>query len=122
MKDISFGSTGLSVAPLGIGSVGPHHGEDVVVRQMNLLFDAGCNLVDTAACYGDSELIIGRHFSQRRDDYVLVSKCGHHDVLADGSMRSRAISMDEIDTALRQLQTDHLDAMLLHSYEFDLLM
>ena len=63
MQKIPFGSTGLSVAPLGIGSIGAHFGEDVVVRQMNLLLDAGCNLVDTAACYQVIEIIIGRHFS-----------------------------------------------------------
>ena len=36
--------------------------------------------------------------------------------------RSRPIAMSDIDQALHRLQTDYLDAMLLHSYDFDLLL
>ncbi len=116
-----FGTTGLSVAPLGIGSIPPDRGVDVVVRQMNALLDAGANLVDTAQCYGESERIIGRHLHHRRHEMVLVSKCGHHEVLPDGRLRSRSVHMEDVDQALRRLRTDHLDAMLLHSYDYDLL-
>lgn len=118
MQQRAFGSTGLSVAPLGIGSIGGLD-DDTTVSLMERLLDAGCNLVDTAACYGDSESLIGRRLAHRRDDFVLVSKCGHHEILADGSMRSRAISMADIDQALTRLQTDHLDVMLLHSYDLE---
>ena len=88
---------------------------------MNALLDVGANLVDTAQCYAGSEAMIGRHLAHRRDEMVIVTKCGHHEVLANGRMRSRAISMDDIDGALQRLNTDYLDAMLLHSYDFDLL-
>ena len=108
-------------ASLGIGTIGDKYGVDVITRQMNRLLDAGCCLVDTAACYGDSELIIGQHLSHRRDEMILVSKCGHHDVLADGRLRSRPISLADIDQSLSRLQTEYLDAMLLHSYDYDLL-
>ncbi len=124
MQYTRFGKTGFCVSRLGIGSigVGPTPEEQAeVVRLMNRLLDAGCNLVDTAQIYARSEALIGQHLSHRRDEFFLVSKCGHHDVLSDGSMRSRAISMEDIDMALRKLRTDHLDAMLLHSYDYDLL-
>ncbi|MCC5831279.1 MAG: aldo/keto reductase [Phycisphaeraceae bacterium] len=114
MNKSPFGATGLEVTPLGIGATGS-------VEVITLLLDQGINLVDTAQCYGEHELFLGRTIAHRRDEFILVSKCGHHDVLPDGSMRSRAIGMDDIDQALELLKTDHLDVMLLHSYDQDLL-
>ena len=37
----------------------------------------GINFLDTAACYGISEELIGRTVANRRDEYVLVTKAGH---------------------------------------------
>lgn len=90
-----------------------------MAAQYDRLLDAGCTLVDTAQCYGVSEAFLGERLRHRRDRFLLVSKCGHHEVLADGSWRSRAIAMADIDGALARLRTDHLDAMLLHSYDLE---
>ena len=114
MQHHPFGNTGLSVSPLAIGTT---HEPQVI----HSLLDAGVNLIDTAQCYGEHETFLGRTVSHRRHEFILVSKCGHHDILPDGSMRSRPISMADIDTALAKLRTDHLDVMLLHSYDRDLL-
>jgi aryl-alcohol dehydrogenase-like predicted oxidoreductase len=69
-----LGSTDMHIHPLGIGSIGLHHGEDVVLRQMNLLLEQGANLIDTAQYYPGSEAFIGKHFSHRRDEYYLVTR------------------------------------------------
>lgn len=114
MHSAPFGRTGLEVSPLGIGATGS-------LEVIEYLLDQGVNLVDTAQCYGEHEAFLGRSVAHRRHEFILVSKCGHHDVLPDGSMRSRAISTDDIDQALARLKTDHLDVMLLHSYDRDLL-
>ena len=116
-----FGKSGLNVSALGIGSIPVARGENLVVESMNRLLDAGCNLVDTAQCYPGSEDLIGRCLAHRRDEMILVTKCGHHDVLPDGSMKSKRISMEDIDGALQRLKTDRIDAMLLHSYDLDAL-
>lgn len=124
MKYIEFGNTGLRVSRLGIGAItiGPTvKDQKQVVALMNRLLDAGVNLIDTAQCYPHSEELIGKYFAHRRQNYVLVTKCGHHEVLSDGSIRSLPISMQDIDNALRRLRTEFLDAMLLHSYDYDLL-
>lgn len=113
------GSTGASVSPLGIGALAVGDDPERVVRSTTRLLDAGCNLIDTAACYPGHEELIGRHLSQRRDDYLLISKCGHHDKLPDGRLRSRPIAIADVDAALRRLRTDHLDGMLLHSYDLE---
>ena len=120
-QSLPFGPYHETVARLGIGSIALEHGRDVILRQMNMLLDAGANVVDTAQCYSGSEAFIGQELSHRRDEMFLISKCGHHGIQDDGSMRSLSISMDDIDQALRRLRTDRLDAMLLHSYDFDLL-
>ncbi len=112
MQKLPFGATGLEVSPLGIGATDR-------LEVIELMLDSGTNLVDTAQVYGEHEVFLGECLSHRRDQFILVSKCGHHDILADGTMRSREISMDDIDRALKRLRTDHLDAMLLHSYDRD---
>lgn len=124
MKYIEFGNTGLRVSRLGIGAIniGPTAKDKRhVVALMNRLLDAGVNLIDTAQCYPRSEELIGKYFAHRRRDYILVTKCGHHKILSDGSIRSLSISMKDIDQALIRLRTDYLDAMLLHSYDYALL-
>ena len=120
MRTVPFGSTGLTTGVLGFGGASLASGSTDIpraVRAVELLLDAGVNLIDTAACYGDSEEIIGRHLARHRDRFILVSKCGHHEVLPDGSMRSLPVTMDDIDRALRRLRTDRIDVMLLHSYD-----
>lgn len=114
MQTIPFGKTGLHVALVAIGATDN-------VEVINMLLDAGANLVDTAQCYGEHEVFLADSIGHRRHEFILQSKCGHHDVLPDGSMRSRAISMLDIDRALLRLRTDYLDIMLLHSYDYDLL-
>lgn len=49
----------------------------------------------------------------------IFSKCGHHEILPDGRWRSHDISLADIEASLRRLRTDHLDAILLQSYDPD---
>lgn len=81
--------------------------------------DEDITLFDSAQCYGRSEEHLGRLLAPHRDRVRIVTKCGHHEVLPDGRWRSFDISTADIDSALRRLRTDHLDAMLLHSYDPD---
>lgn len=118
-----LGRSGLSVSTIGLGgaAVGEHARRDDHIRLIHHALDAGINLIDTAACYAGSEECIGQALRDRRDQAVLVSKCGHHECLPDGSLRSLPISLVDVDRALQRLATDRIDVMLLHSYDFDLL-
>lgn len=113
-----LGKTGFNVSILGFGS-GPVGYLDTDRRQvadiLNSLLDQGINLIDTAAGYPGSEDAIGEAVGQRRDDYVLVSKCGRafHDI--EGAAWSALAIEQTVDRALRRLKTDHIDIMLLHS-------
>ena len=123
MEIRTLGRTGLSVAVLGFGAA-PLAYLDTERRRaaqvLNLLLDAGVNLIDTAASYPGSEEFLGEFFAPRRDQYVLVSKCGNAD---DGGLppwSGQAIA-HSVDRSLRRLRTDRIDVMLLHTCGLDVL-
>jgi aryl-alcohol dehydrogenase-like predicted oxidoreductase len=118
MKKITFGKTGLQVSPLGFGGAPAAYlgvERQRTIQVINKLLDAGVNVLDTAASYPGSEQFIGENFSSRRKDYVLVSKCGSKIPESDAPAWSAKLIAATIDRALRQLQTDQIDVMLLHS-------
>ncbi|MHC5023087.1 MAG: aldo/keto reductase [Planctomycetota bacterium] len=120
-----FGRTGLMVSPLGFGGapIGVLDTEaERAARVLNLLLDAGVNVIDTAACYFGSEKLIGRAIGHRRDEFVLISKCGHADAGETGPRDFRPdVIAANIDESLRRLGTDYLDVVLLHSCDLQTL-
>jgi len=61
METKAFGKTGYSVSPLGFGGAPVGYlkvEQDRITRILNLLLDAGVNLLDTAASYPGSEQAI----------------------------------------------------------------
>jgi aryl-alcohol dehydrogenase-like predicted oxidoreductase len=118
MKRTRFGRTGLDVSQLGFG--GAPIGLLNTERQragavLNALLDAGVNLIDTAAGYEGSEEMIGETVGHRRDEYVLVSKCGRKLPGLPGEEWTADLIEASIDRSLKRLGTDRLDVMLLHS-------
>ncbi|MDP6603924.1 MAG: aldo/keto reductase [Rhodospirillales bacterium] len=118
METRKLGRTGLEVSALGfggspIGQLAVAQGP--VTEVVNLLLDAGVNLIDTAASYHGSEAALGAAVGHRRDAFVLVSKCGQaFDDLEGAAWSAQAITQT-VDRSLARLGTDHLDVMLLHS-------
>lgn len=84
-------------------------------RVLNTALDNGINFFDTAACYGNSEELVGRAVGERRNEFFLSTKAGH--VAGDYVGRSWTAETvrDSIERSLRRLQTDHLDVVHLHS-------
>lgn len=118
MQKNPFGSTGFSITPLGFGGAPVGYlktEQDRVTRILNLMLDAGVNLIDTAASYPGSEKAIATAVGHRRKEFVLVSKCGGKLPDVSGTPWSAQLITATIERALRNLQTDHLDVMLLHS-------
>jgi aryl-alcohol dehydrogenase-like predicted oxidoreductase len=119
----TLGKTGLSVSVLGFG--GSEVGYQAVAQRtvdaiLNRALDAGINVIDTAECYEQSEALIGRALGKRRDDVVLMTKCGH----ASGELRSDwdpKMLAKSIDRSLKRLSTDRVDVMQLHSCGADTL-
>jgi len=124
MTRYGFGNTGLMVTPLGFGSSPVGHLESDNKRAgeiLNLLLDHGVNAIDTAECYARAEEMIGSTVAHRRNEYILITKCGHKFDGAEGEDWTPQLIRHGIDHSLRQLRTDHLDVVLMHTPRLDVL-
>jgi diketogulonate reductase-like aldo/keto reductase len=79
------------------------------VKALQLGFDLGMTLVDTAEMYGEgkAEILVGEAIAGRREDIFLVSKVYPH-----RSTRNGVVSACQ--QSLKRLKTDYLDLYLLH--------
>jgi aryl-alcohol dehydrogenase-like predicted oxidoreductase len=85
-----------------------------VGRLLGSALDAGLNVIDTAECYEDSEVLIGRAIGARRREFYLFTKCGHSRGGGQGDWRPASL-LASIERSLRRLETDYLDLIQLHS-------
>ena len=129
-----LGSTGLSVSPLGLGTVkiGRNQGvkypsgfelpDDQQVRDLLALArDAGINLLDTAPAYGTSEQRLGPLLNGQRHEWVLCSKVGEEFDNGESWFDfSAAHTRRSVERSLKRLHTDYLDLVLVHSNGDDL--
>lgn len=107
-----LGRIGAEVSILALGTGSAYTGafkEDPEAGHvvLNQALDHGINYFDTARGYGLSEELLGPVVAQRRKEIFLVSKSG--DRSYDGFKR-------ELETSLKNLQTDHIDLYHLHNF------
>lgn len=126
MQQQALGKTGLTVSRLGVGlaEIGfelSFEQEQEASQVLNTALDNGITFLDTAACYGISEELIGRTVSQRRSEFVLASKCGHVAGGYQGEAWTRQTVRDSIERSLQRMKTDVIDLMQLHSCGIDVL-
>lgn len=126
MQTVRFGNTGFEASRLGVGLA--EVGSELSLADqaqassvLNTALDRGINFLDTAACYGISEELIGIGVSHRRDDYFLATKAGHITGGYEGEEWTYQTVVDSIDRSLRRLKTDHVDLVQLHSCGIDVL-
>ncbi|MEM6504474.1 MAG: aldo/keto reductase [Planctomycetota bacterium] len=124
MEQTLLGKTDLSVSRLGfgaapIGFLGTPQGQ--TNKLVTMLLDEGVNLFDTAPMYVDAEEKLGVALAGRRDEAVLVSKCGIEEGELPGKAWSAELINATIDRSLDRLKTDHLDVVLLHSCDLEVL-
>ncbi len=129
-----LGSTGLSVSPLGLGTVKFGRNQQVKYPRpfdlpsdgqirdlLALAREMGINLLDTAPAYGSSQQRLGRLLGSARRDWVIVSKVG--EIFEHGESRfdfDYAHTIASVEDSLRTLHTDYLDCVLIHSDGDDL--
>jgi aryl-alcohol dehydrogenase-like predicted oxidoreductase len=124
MRYRSLGTTGVKVSPLCLGTMMfgrmGNRDHDDSIRIIHRALDAGINFVDTADVYsaGESEEILGKALSGRRQDVVLATKL-HGPMGDDPNHRgnSRRWIVREVENSLRRLGTDHIDLYQIHRAE-----
>lgn len=126
MQKRTLGNTGLQVSRLGAGLAEIGHqltlsDTDQAAQVLNTALDGGINFLDTAACYGISEELIGRTVAHRRQEYVLATKCGHVAGGYKGVEWTAQTVQDSIDRSLMRMKTEYLDLVQLHSCGVDVL-
>ena len=126
MQTVPFGKTGFETSRLGVGlsEIGSQlsiSDQDQASDVLNTALDSGINFLDTSACYGISEQLVGKGISHRRNDYFLATKAGHVALGYEGEAWTYQTVVDSIDRSLQLLQTDHVDLVQLHSCEIDVL-
>jgi hypothetical protein len=124
MEKRKFGRTNMEVSVLGFGGAeigfNQNQTQEEVNELLNSALDAGLNVIDTAAAYKVSEELIGNAVSYRRADYYLLTKCGAVDGFTRFDWSKRGI-LHTVEESLRNLKTDYLDLVQLHSCDSDTL-
>lgn len=99
----------------GIGEDLNRPQEKEAIDVLHQVLDLGINLIDTASAYHRSEDRIGKALSNRRNEFILASKCGEHnrepDTYYDFSYQA---IRNSIDRSLELLQTNQIDIMQIH--------
>ncbi|MEY9560203.1 aldo/keto reductase [Sinorhizobium fredii] len=129
-----IGRSGVKASAVGLGTWaiggwmwgGTDEAESIAAIHASL--DAGVTLVDTAPAYGlgRSEEIVGKAIAGRREQAVIVTKCGlvwhtqkgNHFFEQDGRPVHRYLGrdtiIDEVEQSLRRLGTDYIDLYITH--------
>ena len=129
-----IGNSGIKASGVGLGTwaiggwMWGGTDEDASVAAIQASFDAGISLIDTAPAYGmgRSEEIVGKALQGRRDQVVLVSKCGlvwhtqlgNHFFDQQDKPVHRYLGKDsiiyELEQSLKLLGTDYIDLYITH--------
>lgn len=124
MEKRRAGDSGLALSRLGLGTMtwGRDTDEIEAADQCRAFLDAGGNLIDTAATYGDGDServiggLIGTLFS--RGDVIIATKAGLS--FSDGLRHvdaSRHSLIAELDRSLARLGSEFIDIWQVHSWD-----
>lgn len=123
-----LGNSGLRVFPLSLGTMtfGTNWGWGADAEEARHIFDAylerGGNLIDTAVNYtdGESERLVGQLIAPHRDRLVVSTKYTMARIPSDPNSggNHRLNMMRSVETSLRQLNTDRIDLLYVHAWDF----
>lgn len=136
MKYTKLGSTGLDISRLCLGCMtfgtpeaGPHPWTLPLERSMPIIqhaIEQGITFFDTANSYsaGTSEAIVGQALKRfaRREDIVVATKMFFSYVEPDGTVHREGLSRNsvfaEVDASLKRLDTDYIDLLQIHRWDY----
>jgi aryl-alcohol dehydrogenase-like predicted oxidoreductase len=124
---VRWSACGLGTAPLGSRPDGPlwwgEQDRATAVGTVRAALDHGVTWVDTAPFYGwgRAEEIVGEALAGRRDEVVVLTKCGTIR-RPDGTWTedgSPAAVRADVEASLRRLRTDRVDVVQFHDPDPD---
>jgi len=131
MKYKQLGQSGLNVSELCLGTMtfGEDWGWGASKDESRKIFDAfseaGGNFIDTSCNYtnGTSETFIGEFMKPDRDRFVVATKYSlrvgkGHPADPNYGGNSRKSMVRSVEQSLQRLNTDHLDLLYLHVWDF----
>jgi len=111
MKYTTLGKTGLQVSVVGLGGIPVQRtDENGAVEIVEACMKQGVNYLDTARGYTVSEEFFGAAIKPYRDKWILATKSMSRDY---EGMKA------DIETSLRNLQTDYIDLYQIHNIKTD---
>lgn len=127
MDKRELGIGGPQVTPISLGCMGMSWGytesrrdDDTSIEVIRRALDAGVDLLDTAAVYGDghNERLVGRAIAGRLDEVVVATKGG----LVVDDLATKQMHRDgrpetlrsQVEDSLRHLGVDRIDLYYLH--------
>jgi len=123
-----LGRSGLRVSPLALGTMtfGTDWGWGADTDDARKLFDTyverGGNFIDTASVYtnGSSERLLGEFTRDNRESLVLATKYTMLRRPGDPNSggNSRKSMFASVEASLRNLNTDYIDLLYLHAWDF----
>lgn len=128
MRYTLLGDSGLRVSEFALGTM--TFGTDWAFgadpdesrKQFELFAEAGGNFVDTANKYtnGTSERILGELLGNERERFVVATKytLSTKDGDPNSAGNSRKNLMQALDASLRRLNTDYVDLLWVHAWDF----
>ncbi|WP_216897767.1 aldo/keto reductase [Nocardia alni] len=123
-----LGRSGLRVSPLALGTMtfgddwGWGAGTDDARKLFDLYVERGGNFIDTANVYtnGSSERLLGEFTRDNREALVLATKYTMlrrpGDPNSGGNSRKSMVA--SVEDSLRKLNTDYIDLLYLHAWDF----
>ena len=121
-SDLEITRVGIGTAPIGSTPDwriywGPQD-ESEAIRTIETALDLGINWADTAPFYGwgKAERIVGKALRGKRDRVYIFTKCGtlRNEQGIEREDLSPANIRREVETSLRNLQTDYIDLYQFH--------
>ena len=107
MKYSLLGRTGMKVSRIGFGGIPIQHlNQNEADEVVNKSLEMDINFFDTARGYTESEKLIGSALKGRREGIYIATKSG---------VRHKDGMFSEVETSLKNLQTDYIDLYQLHN-------
>jgi len=121
-SDLEITRVGIGTAPIGSTPGwriywGPQD-ESEAIRTIQVALDLGVNWIDTAPFYGwgRAEQIVGKALKGNREKAYIFTKCGtlQDEQVGEREDLSPASIRREVESSLRNLQTDYIDLYQFH--------